>query len=82
MTLPPPVPTQDRPQSEAAGGTLRIVALTLLVLGSATAAVVCALQSRNGRGPSGQLRYDGTAYFFCSLTCAGTFADDPERFAN
>jgi YHS domain-containing protein len=31
---------------------------------------------------SGQLRYDGTAYFFCSLTCAGTFAANPERFAN
>ncbi len=29
---------------------------------------------------SGQLRYDGTAYFFCSLTCAGTFAQNPERF--
>jgi len=29
----------------------------------------------------GQLRYDDTAYFFCSLTCAGTFAQNPERFA-
>jgi class 3 adenylate cyclase/YHS domain-containing protein len=31
---------------------------------------------------SGQLRYDGTAYFFCSLTCAGTFAQNPERFVS
>jgi len=30
---------------------------------------------------SGQLRYDCTVYFFCSLTCAGTFAENPERFA-
>lgn len=30
----------------------------------------------------GQLRYEGTAYFFCSLTCAGAFAQNPERFAN
>jgi YHS domain-containing protein len=30
----------------------------------------------------GQLRYEGTAYFFCSLTCAGTFAQNPERFAS
>lgn len=29
---------------------------------------------------SGQLRYDDTAYFFCSLTCAATFAQNPERF--
>ena len=30
----------------------------------------------------GELRYEGTAYFFCSLTCAGTFAQNPERFAS
>ena len=29
----------------------------------------------------GQLRYEGAAYFFCSLTCAGAFARNPERFA-
>ena len=58
MTLPPPLPIQERPQSEAVGGALRTAALTLLVLGFATAAVVCALQSRNGHGPTGQLRYD------------------------
>jgi len=31
---------------------------------------------------SGQLRYDGTAYFFRSHTCAGTIAENPERFAS
>jgi adenylate cyclase len=30
---------------------------------------------------AGRLMYDGTAYFFCSLTCAGDFAREPERFA-
>jgi adenylate cyclase len=30
---------------------------------------------------AGRLLYDGNAYFFCSLTCAGTFAEEPERFA-
>ena len=29
---------------------------------------------------AGRLVHDGTAYFFCSLTCAGTFAQDPDRF--
>ena len=29
----------------------------------------------------GQLTYEGTGYFFCSLTCAGTFAQNPARFA-
>jgi adenylate cyclase len=29
---------------------------------------------------AGRLMHDGTAYFFCSLACAGEFARDPERF--
>ena len=31
---------------------------------------------------AGRLMYEGTAYFFCSLTCAGEFARHPERFAD
>jgi len=30
---------------------------------------------------AGRLTYEDTAYFFCSLTCAGAFASEPERFA-
>jgi adenylate cyclase len=30
---------------------------------------------------AGRLLHDGNAYFFCSLTCAGEFARQPERFA-
>jgi adenylate cyclase len=30
---------------------------------------------------AGKLLYDDTAYFFCSLACAGEFARHPERFA-
>jgi adenylate cyclase len=29
---------------------------------------------------AGRLRHEGTAYFFCTLACAGEFARDPERF--
>jgi adenylate cyclase len=29
---------------------------------------------------AGRLVHDGTAYFFCTLTCAGEFARAPERF--
>ena len=29
---------------------------------------------------AGRLMYDGTAYYFCTLACAGTFAQQPERF--
>jgi YHS domain-containing protein len=25
--------------------------------------------------------HDGDAYFFCSLTCAGAFAQQPDRYA-
>jgi len=31
---------------------------------------------------AGRLMYEGAAYFFCSLTCAGQFARHPERFAD
>ena len=30
----------------------------------------------------GRLVFDGTAYYFCTLTCAGAFAADPERFVS
>jgi adenylate cyclase len=30
---------------------------------------------------AGRLNYDDTAYFFCTLTCAGEFARHPDRFA-
>jgi adenylate cyclase len=30
---------------------------------------------------AGRLVYEGKAYFFCTLTCAGDFARNPERFA-
>jgi adenylate cyclase len=29
---------------------------------------------------AGRLRHEGTTYFFCTLTCAGEFARDPERY--
>ena len=31
---------------------------------------------------TGRLMYEGTVYFFCTLTCAGTFARSPQAFAN
>jgi class 3 adenylate cyclase/YHS domain-containing protein len=31
---------------------------------------------------AGRLMYEGTAYFFCTLACAGTFAQRPEAFAS
>ncbi len=49
-------------------------------LGSLPVDPVCRMAVDPERAP-GQLRYDGAAYFFCSLTCAGTFAQNPERFA-
>jgi adenylate cyclase len=30
---------------------------------------------------AGRLIHNGTAYLFCSLTCAGTFAQQPERYS-
>jgi adenylate cyclase len=41
---------------------------------------VCHMAVDPDRAP-GRLLHDGTAYFFCSLTCAGEFARQPERFA-
>jgi adenylate cyclase len=41
---------------------------------------VCRMAVDPERAP-GQLTFEGTAYFFCSLTCAGTFAQNPGRFA-
>ena len=29
---------------------------------------------------AGRLMYEGTAYFFCTLACAGEFARNPERY--
>ncbi len=31
---------------------------------------------------AGRLMHEGTAYFFCTLTCAGEFARQPERYAD
>jgi adenylate cyclase len=31
---------------------------------------------------AGRLLHDGSAYFFCSLSCAGEFARQPERFTS
>jgi adenylate cyclase len=31
---------------------------------------------------AGRLLHDGTAYFFCTLACAGEFAREPERFVS
>jgi class 3 adenylate cyclase/YHS domain-containing protein len=50
-------------------------------LGSLPVDPVCQMVVDPERAP-GQLRHDGTAYFFCSLTCAGTFAQNPERFTS
>ena len=50
-------------------------------LGSLPVDPVCRMAVDPERA-SGQLRYDDTAYFFCSLTCAGAFAQSPERFAS
>jgi class 3 adenylate cyclase/YHS domain-containing protein len=41
---------------------------------------VCRMAVDPERAP-GQLTYEGAAYFFCSLTCAGMFAQNPARFA-
>jgi adenylate cyclase len=41
---------------------------------------VCRMAVDPDRAP-GRLLHGGTAYFFCSLDCAGEFARQPERFA-
>jgi adenylate cyclase len=40
---------------------------------------VCRMAVDPDRAP-GRLLYEGTAYFFCTLACAGEFAREPERF--
>lgn len=40
---------------------------------------VCRMAVDPERAP-GRLMYAGKAYFFCSLACAGAFAQDPEHF--
>jgi adenylate cyclase len=40
---------------------------------------VCRMAVDPDRAP-GRLTHDGTAYFFCTLACAGEFAREPERF--
>jgi adenylate cyclase len=42
---------------------------------------VCRMAVDPDRAP-GRLVYDGNAYFFCSLACAGHFAERPERFVS
>ena len=42
---------------------------------------VCRMAVDPGRAP-GRLLHEGQAYFFCSLSCAGAFAQQPERFAS
>jgi YHS domain-containing protein len=31
---------------------------------------------------AGRLMFEGTAYFFCTLACAGAFTEHPETFAH
>jgi YHS domain-containing protein len=40
---------------------------------------VCRMAVDPERAP-GRLLHNGTAYYFCSLTCAGDFAREPARF--
>jgi adenylate cyclase len=42
---------------------------------------VCQMAVDPDRAP-GRLLHDGSAYYFCTLTCAGEFARDPERFTS
>jgi len=42
---------------------------------------VCRMAVDPERAP-GRLLHEGQAYFFCSLSCAGSFAQQPERFAS
>jgi adenylate cyclase len=42
---------------------------------------VCRMAVDPDRAP-GRLLHQGQAYFFCSLLCAGLFAQEPERFAS
>ena len=40
---------------------------------------VCRMAVDPDRAP-GRLMHEGTAYFFCTLTCAGEFARQPDRY--
>jgi adenylate cyclase len=40
---------------------------------------VCQMAVDPARAP-GQLKYDDTVYFFCSITCVAAFATNPDRF--
>jgi adenylate cyclase len=42
---------------------------------------VCRMAVVPERAP-GRLLYEGNTYFFCSLACAGNFAEHPERFVS
>jgi adenylate cyclase len=42
---------------------------------------VCRMAVDPDRAP-GRLLHEGQAYFFCSLSCAGAFAQQPDRFAS
>jgi adenylate cyclase len=42
---------------------------------------VCRMAVDPERAP-GRLLHGGTAYYFCSLTCAGQFAQEPARFSS
>jgi adenylate cyclase len=42
---------------------------------------VCQMAVDPDRAP-GRLLHEGSAYYFCTLTCAGEFARDPERFTS
>ncbi|MEA2426716.1 MAG: adenylate cyclase [Thermoleophilaceae bacterium] len=47
--------------------------------GSLAHDVVCQMAVDPQPAP-GRLIHEDTVYYFCSLTCAGTFARDPDRF--
>lgn len=51
-----------------------------LVAGELPLDPVCRMAVEPERA-AGRLVHEGETYFFCSLTCAGTFAARPERFA-
>ena len=43
--------------------------------------IPCAAWRVDDQRAAGRLVHEGEAYYFCSLTCAGAFANQPERFA-
>jgi adenylate cyclase len=77
------------------GATVNLAArVSGLATGGEVLAAVRQSESTRGRLPvdpvcrmavdpdraAGRLLYEGTAYFFCTLACAGEFAREPERF--